>query len=457
MAIFIYLTFTVLPNLYTLVTLIVSENLYTTSPIYSTEVHLLVSPLTVLNQPFMVATKLMFIFTSGFLFIIYCFSDHDAVVHGGSKLGPRARENLLNPELTASVFSRLTFEWFTSLIFKARRVVALQQEHLWMLSRGNTANSVIGPFEKVYERRLKREHAPDGSTSLNVVTMIAFHYWPHLLVIGFLKLVASLFIFVNPVVLDWIIAFMDTTKNPELLEPAWRGFFYCSLMFLSPLFESFFTSQYEYHINTVTMRMRTCLTAAIYTKSLRLSNAAKQTFTTGEIVNFIAVDLQRIVDFFNNLNTIWSSPVQIAIGVYLLYLQLGVAPAFAGFSIMLVIIPLNLWLTDVVKRIQMRMMTEKDKRAKLMDELLNGVKVVKLNSWEDLFEKKVMGVRKKEMAHLKRLAWVNTFINSMFSGSAFLVALFSFTTFTMLSTDNVLNANRAFVSLALFNIIREFF
>ena len=89
-----------------------------------------------------------------------------------------------------------------------------------------------------------------------------------------------------------------------------------------------------------------------------------------------------------------------------------------------------------------------------MDELLNGIKIVKLNNWEDLFEQKVMAVRGKEMAHLWRFACVNTLINSLFSNSAFFVALFSFTTFTMISADNVLNANRAFVSLALFNITR---
>ena len=187
------------------------------------------------------------------------------------------------------------------------------------------------------------------------------------------------------------------------------------------MFESFFTSQYEYHINVITMRMKTCITSIVYSKSLRLSNAAKQQFTTGEIVNFIAVDSQRIVDFFNNLNTLWASPVQIAIGVYLLWLQLNYA-AFAGFSCMLIIIPLNLWLTNVVKHIQMRMMLEKDKRAKLMDEILNGIKVVKLNAWEDYFEDKVMAFRAKEMQHLKRFAYANTFINQLFSSAAFLVS-----------------------------------
>ncbi len=368
MAIFLYLTLTILPNVYTLLTLMVSTlfdatTTSTTSTVTPSGLFLLESPFTVLNQPFMVATKLLLIFTTGFLFTMYCFSDHAAAAVR-SKKGLAVREHLLSPELSASVFSKLTFGWFTALILKARRVVALQQEHLWMLAKGNTANAVLRPFERLYLRRqkLKREEIrlQKAGRRINVVWMLVGHYWPQLLGIGVLKLIASLFIFVNPVVLDWIIAFMDTTSTGSL-EPAWRGLFYCSLMFLSPLLESIFTSQYEYHINTVTMRMRTCLTAAIYEKALRLSNAAKQTFTTGEIVNFIAVDLQRIVDFFNNLNTVWSSPVQIAVGVYLLYRQLNVA-AFAGFSIMLVIIPVNLWLTDVVKRIQMRMMTEKVKK-----------------------------------------------------------------------------------------------
>lgn len=356
------------------------------------------------------------------------------------------------PESIASYFSKITFSWFTELIFKARRVRALQQSDLWHLHATNLASAVAPPFERLLDRWSARQKQGKPSLPAEQVSAIRYLmsiYWCEFAIICLIKLVASMFIFVNPIVLDWIINFMNPANN----EPQWRGFLYTTLMFLSPMFESFATNQHEYRINQLTMKMKTAITSAVYRKSLRLSNTSRQQYTTGEIVNFIMVDCQRVVDFFNQINTVWSAPLQIVIGVYLLYVQLNVA-AFAGFSFMLVIMPLNVWITRQIKKIQSRMMVEKDGRSKLMDEILNGIKLIKLSAWEAHFERKLLNFRNREVAQLKVYAWYNTMLNSIFSSAVFFVALISFLTFTLMSSDNILDANKAFVSLALFNIVR---
>jgi ATP-binding cassette subfamily C (CFTR/MRP) protein 1 len=75
-------------------------------------------------------------------------------------------------------------------------------------------------------------------------------------------LMASSLVFVNPLILDKLISFM----NPSNDEPQWRGYFYASLMFISPLFESILNSQYEYRINLICMRIRACIISVIYKK-----------------------------------------------------------------------------------------------------------------------------------------------------------------------------------------------
>lgn len=235
--------------------------------------------------------------------------------------------------------------------------------------------------------------------------------------IAMIKLIASLFTFVSPIMLDWIITYM----NPNNSEPVWRGYLYASLMYVSPMMESMLTSQYEYHINIVSMRMRASLTSAVYDKCIRLHSSAKQEYTVGEIVNLIAIDTQRIVDFVNNVLVGLSAPVQIALGVYLLWLQLASA-SMAGFAYMIVIVPINIWITKLISSMQLRCMREKDKRAKLMNEVLTAIKVIKLNNWETFFENKLMHYRHLEMVELKKYSIYLAFMVTFFSSGAFFVS-----------------------------------
>lgn len=102
---------------------------------------------------------------------------------------------------------------------------------------------------------------------------------------------------------------------------------------------------------------------------------------------------------------------------------------------MLVLMPCNFMISRYQKRKQVRMMKFKDKRMKLMNEILNGMKVsavaigrpmghrpcltgvvlqvLKLYAWEEPFEKKVMEVRNTELSTLRRGSYfdaLNAFI-----------------------------------------------
>ena len=52
-------------------------------------------------------------------------------------------------------------------------------------------------------------------------------------------------------------------------------------------------------------------------------------------------------------------------------------------------------------------MAQKDRRVHVMNEVLNGIKVIKLYAWEDHFQKDVGNIRKKELSILKKTAYLN--------------------------------------------------
>ncbi len=71
----------------------------------------------------------------------------------------------------------------------------------------------------------------------------------------------------------------------------------------------------------------------------------------------------------------------------------------------------------------MLMMREKDKRAKLMNEILNGIKVLKLYAWENSFRDQVQGFREKETKSLKTMAYLNASMVFTFSAAPIFVRL----------------------------------
>lgn len=82
---------------------------------------------------------------------------------------------------------------------------------------------------------------------------------------------------------------------------------------------------------------------------------------------------------------------------------------------MIVLIPINAVLANKLKNLQIRQMKNKDDRIKLMNEVLGGIKVLKLYAWEPSFENQVQAIRDKEINVLKRQAYVDNDILTSFS------------------------------------------
>jgi ABC-type multidrug transport system fused ATPase/permease subunit len=123
----------------------------------------------------------------------------------------------------------------------------------------------------------------------------------------------------------------------------------------------------------------------------------------------MSVDSQRLIDFFLMVNTVWSAPLQIIIASILLYQQLGIA-TFAGILFMIILMPITGFINKKMGSIQGIMMKDKDKRIKLMNEILNSIKVLKLYAWENSFRDRVMGHREKEVKSLNSLTYLNAAI-----------------------------------------------
>ena len=100
-------------------------------------------------------------------------------------------------------------------------------------------------------------------------------------------------------------------------------------------------------------------------------------------------------------------------------------------------------------------MKHKDMRVKLLNEILSGIKVLKMYAWEKSFIKKIGEIRKIEVDALKWVQYLDSLLFLTWNAAPFLVAIGSFLTYVFVDpVNNVLDAQTAFVSLSLFNTLQ---
>ncbi|CAB4054111.1 ABCC1 [Lepeophtheirus salmonis] len=202
------------------------------------------------------------------------------------------------------------------------------------------------------------------------------------------------------------------------------------------------------------MKLKTSITSLIYRKALRIHSTRDDT-TSGEIVNLMSVDVQKIVDLMPLLNTIWSGPLQIIAAIYLLINTLGYS-ALAGVLVMFLLIPINGFIAVRMKNAQMKQMKKKDERVKKMNEILQGIKIIKLYAWESsFFSKLISSIRVEEIKLLKLSSKYFGFMMLTISSTTFFISLFTFIVYVVSDPENhILDSEKIFVSISLFNILR---
>jgi len=80
-----------------------------------------------------------------------------------------------------------------------------------------------------------------------------------------------------------------------------------------------------------------------------------------------------------------------------------------------------LFISQITVIYQVKQMKQKDLRIRLMNEVLNGVKVIKLYAWEDHFQEDVQSIRNAELSVLRKIIYLNASLSFSWSCAPFLV------------------------------------
>ncbi|KTG36353.1 hypothetical protein cypCar_00038261 [Cyprinus carpio] len=309
------------------------------------------------------------------------------------------------PETTAGFISKMTFWWFTS------EQSVKEQAEFRKAGPGTEPNHVSVSPEEEEVLLSKRKEARQPS----FLRALLRAFGPYFLIGSAFKLLQDLITFVNPQLLRMLINF---TKQSQ--APLWWGYSLAFLMFGASLLQTLILHQHFQYCFVTGMRLRTGIIGAIYRKSLVITNEAKRSSTVGEVVNLMSVDAQRFMDLTTFLNMLWSAPLQIVLALFFLWQNLG-ASVLAGVAVMVLLIPFNAFIAMKTRTYQVEQMKYKDERIKQMNEILNGIKVLKLYAWETSFQEKILQIRQKELNVLRKTAYLSALSTMAWISAPFLV------------------------------------
>ncbi|KAF9914536.1 hypothetical protein BX616_008097 [Lobosporangium transversale] len=369
-------------------------------------------------------------------------------------LVPKPGERVPCPETYASISALAFFSWADPLIALGYKQV-LNNEDIWDFRLSDYSSAVIHHFRQSI-LATRKNHA--------FIVRLIINFRRRISVQAVWAVAWGVLTFVGPFALERILNFVD---NKEI-STEW-GYIYVFGMFFGMALGTVAQSQMLWHGRRISMQLRSIIVGEVYAKALRRKDRAGQTqkgenhdsdnedeenemFTHGAINNMISNDTSEISNASAYLQDLYILPLQIALAITFLYRILG-WPALTGVVTMACFIPFNLYLTNKVETIQDELMKATDKRAELMNELLQAIRIIKFFSWERNFYGKVDKARELELYKLRlRFTWW-IFGTALWFGTPVVVTITTFFVYTKIA-GNTLTSSVAFPALALFNVLR---
>ncbi|NXD28363.1 MRP7 protein, partial [Spelaeornis formosus] len=369
-----------------------------------------------------------------------------------------------------SWLSRFFYTWMNPLMKRGYLQKLNQPQDVYVLPRQLQAARVCDRFYSCWQKKAALHQAEEETVSLTspiiaggdgssdapdsphhvqktvrLLSVLHAAFGLQFYTLGLLKLTGSLLDFSGPLLLNLLVNFMESRQ-----EPLSHGVLYALGLFAGSFLGALLRNQFSYEMNKTALMVRAAIISAIYRKALRVSSTSLAHFTLGEIVNFMSTDTDRLVNFCHSFHELWSLPVQLAITLYLLYQQVGVA-FLGGVALALLLVPINKIIANRIMVSNAKMLQHKDTRVKLMTEFLCGIRVIKFYAWEKHFSTKINACRAKELQKSRAVSYLDALCVYMWAALPVVVSIAIFVTYVLLGHQ--LTATKVFTALALVGML----
>jgi ABC-type siderophore export system fused ATPase/permease subunit len=345
----------------------------------------------------------------------------------------------VSQEEGASIFAKLFFTWTTSLI-KLGAKHPLKPSDIWGLSANEKAGNVLIEY-----RSVRREQDYLGKRLIKLsITYILYQ-----LLCGAITTFLS---YSGPYYLFKIITLIQNPKTDrvKILTLLINLLGFKALSVLA-------NGQLDFTAKRVGTRSRVALIDELYKKSLhrvQSNSTDNEQASLGKIVTLMSVDTEQIRNMFSSFqDALIALPLSFIISLSSLYFILGYS-TFAGISVMLVVGPISTHIGKSVLEFEKKVLENTDRRVHIINEVLQGIRLVKYMGWETHFIDRIGKAREDELDSMVNLWIRNIGIYIISSATSILITLTTFFVYTFVE-GKVLDVATAFTAINLLNIVSQ--
>jgi len=376
------------------------------------------------------------------------FDPLSVVMPSEAGAAPRTREvppdERRSPEDGSSVWEWLTLAWLNPLL-KAGKAHALQDDMLYGLSLEDRPGPNAVAASEEWDR-MRRECAGDA-TQLSLWRLLWRLYGGVWCLSGLMMLCSVMFQFGPQLLLNLLLTYIETGGQGRSTS---YGYALSVLILVVSIALAVTGSRSAILLFRIGARSRAALTSLIYSKSLRLSQPARVEFDDGYIVNLMQIDANRLAQNVATIHRTWTIPLKFVTCLLFLYQLIGPA-ALVGVVVLVVLAPGNYYAMKSMLTYTRSIQTARDRRVKLLTEVLSGMKIVKLLGWESELQAQLEASRHHELDQIKAWRYLSVGVEFLARLSPLLLKVLGFGVYCYLDKD--LTASKAFTVLGLFDIL----
>ncbi|KAJ1523375.1 hypothetical protein ONE63_001242 [Megalurothrips usitatus] len=351
---------------------------------------------------------------------------------------------LKNPRVGANPLSVAIFAWSWPTFWKGYRK-QLDIEDLYEPLTTDQSERLGDKLEAQWQSTCESARRKGGTPSL--LAALTGLFWKKYLAVGILDAANSIGLkLVQPLLLGELLKYFSpgSTMSKE------HALYYAAGITACILLSTVIANHTLYWCMHLGMQMRIACCSLIFRKATKLSRTALGETASGQVVNLLSNDVSRFDIMSIFLNHLWIDPALTLIVAYLLYLHVGWA-AFVGIGSVFIVVPLQSYTGALSSKFRHKIAVRTDKRVRFMDEIVNGVQVIKMYAWEKPFTKLISEARRMEIKEILKVYMVRgVFMSFMLFTTR--VALFS-TLITYALTGSSLKASMVFVVQSYYNTL----
>ncbi|GMI10781.1 hypothetical protein TrVE_jg12891 [Triparma verrucosa] len=293
--------------------------------------------------------------------------------------------NPLSPEENANAYNILTMGWLNPYVQKGFKSRLEESDALPLNSRDVPANQYL-QFQSHY------------TTHMDVWKAVKATFGWQFGVSSFAMMISNILALSGPVLLKYLIEFVDKSHDPDTAPPVTDGILLCVFMFLAQVLDSTIRAHSMYWGKLVGIGLRNVTILALYNRTFTVPPYTSQS-DVGKLVNQMSTDATRYLNVMPAFIMMLAAPVFILFALAILFIVIGPS-VFVGLVIMVLYVPLIRKCGLIQKKQQFERMRLGDDRVRVTNEVITGIRVLKFYAWEAKSKDMVNEARRKEAEKL---------------------------------------------------------